>query len=373
MSKPLVVDADGHLLEPPDLWERYLEPKYRDRAMRISVDKRGFEYLEIDRRKSVTIRGGTLGTLGGAYQDCADLSIPGKYTYWQIAQRTPGGIDPDVRIREMDRQGIDIAFLYGTITLCWEQECIDPELSAAYCRAYNNYVFDFCSKYPDRLIPVAHVNLRDVNLAVDEVNRVKGKARGVFYTPAPQRGISLGDSYYDPFWAAAEAAGLPVSTHVQVRPDYHGSKLHRATQPWLYLMQMPGETQLSLTCVMQDGVFDRFPRLRYVVLEVGAGWLPHWLERGDEKYHIFGWASRLGRKPTDLFREHCWISTEVDESTIPNVAAKVGARRMLWATDYPHIDAPADPLPELREHIAVLSESDQEWILGKSAAELYRL
>jgi len=178
---------------------------------------------------------------------------------------------------------------------------------------------------------------------------------------------------YDPFWAAAEAAGLPVSTHVQVRPSFHGSSLHNSPQPWLYLMQLPGETQLSLNCVMQDGVLDRFPQLRYVVLEVGAGWLPHWLERGDEKYHIFGWASRLSKKPSELFRERCWISTEVDESTIPNVAGKIGARRILWATDYPHIDAPANPLPKIREHIAMLSEQDQEWILGKSAAELYRL
>ncbi len=74
-------------------------------------------------------------------------------------------------------------------------------------------------------------------------------------------------------------------------------------------------------------MLDRFPQLRYVVLEVGAGWLPHWLERGDEKYHIFGWASRLSKKPSELFRERCWISTEVDESTIPNVAGKIGARR----------------------------------------------
>ena len=117
MSKPLVVDADGHFLEPPDLWDRYLEPKFRDRAMRVSQDEKGLEYLEIDRRMSLATRGGTLGTLGGAYQDCADLSIPGKYTYWEVAQRTPGGIDPDARIREMDEQGIDIAILYGTIAI----------------------------------------------------------------------------------------------------------------------------------------------------------------------------------------------------------------------------------------------------------------
>ncbi|HEV3111015.1 MAG TPA: amidohydrolase family protein [Candidatus Binataceae bacterium] len=374
MTQPLVIDADGHILEPPDLWERYLEPKFKDRAMRIGKDERGLEYLEIDRKHSKLITGGTLGILGGAYQDCADLSVPGKYTYWEIAQRTPGGIDPHARIREMDEQGIDVAVLYGTISLAWEEECTDPELSAAYCRAYNNYAFDYCSAHPDRLIPIAQVSLRDVELAVQEVKRVKGKAKGLFYTPFPVTGRSVGDRYYDPFWAAAEEAELPVAVHVQVFKSFHGHTLHESRAIWLYMMQLPGETQLSLNCMFQDGVLERFPKLKYVVLEIGCGWLPHWMERGEEKFKTFGFGSpQMSKNPGELFRERCWISTEVDETTIAAVLEKIGARRILWATDSPHIDAAPNPLPELREHIAQLSEQDQEWILGKAAAELYRL
>ena len=148
MSKSLVVDADGHILEPPDLWERYLEPKYRDRAMRIKIDQRGWEYLEVDGKVSRLVRGGVMGALGGAYQDPRELLTPGKVKYWEGAKRTPGAIDPDARVREMDAQGIDAAILYPTIGILWEEECTDTELSAAYCRAYNNYLFDFCGKHP---------------------------------------------------------------------------------------------------------------------------------------------------------------------------------------------------------------------------------
>ncbi|HXN84710.1 MAG TPA: hypothetical protein VN867_01510, partial [Candidatus Binataceae bacterium] len=67
MAKQTVVDSDGHILEPADLWEKYLEPKYRDRAIRLREDERGLEYFEIDRKKSMMLRGGTLASLGGAY------------------------------------------------------------------------------------------------------------------------------------------------------------------------------------------------------------------------------------------------------------------------------------------------------------------
>jgi predicted TIM-barrel fold metal-dependent hydrolase len=381
MAKPTVVDSDGHILEPPDLWEKYLEPKYRDRAIRLRVDKRGWEYFEVDGKMSMTMRGGALGALGGAYQDPRELLTPGKLTYWEVANRTPGGVDPDARVRELDAGGIDAAILYPTIGIIWEGDCHDPELSAAYARAYNNYVFDFCSKHPDRLIPIAHINLLDVDMAVAEVKRVKGKAKGIFTTPVPRNGRPVGHRYYDPFWAACEAAGLPVATHVQVRPDFLGSGMYlpegepsaEKSTIWFLFMQLTEDSRLGMNCVFQGGVLERFPNLRYVVLEIGCGWLPSWMERADGKYDMFGFTTGMKHKPSELLLRNCWISAEPDEACIPEMAGVVGAKRLLWATDYPHIDAYKNPVKELREHIASMSPEDQEWILGKSAIELYRL
>src|SRR5260370_20977147 len=103
---------------------------------------------------------------------------------------------------------------------------------------------------------------------------------------------------------------------------------------------------------MMEGVLQRFPQLRSVVLEIGCGWLPAWMERADEKYEVFSFATKMSQKPSQLFREHCWISTETDETTIPEVIRMLGgASRMLCATDYPHVDSHPDPLPTLPEHI----------------------
>jgi hypothetical protein len=92
MGKSPVVDADGHILEPPDTWERYLEPKYRDRAIRIGTDQNGLEYVEIDRAVSKVFHGGGLGGFGGAYQDLGELYSDPKLPYWEVARRTPGAI-----------------------------------------------------------------------------------------------------------------------------------------------------------------------------------------------------------------------------------------------------------------------------------------
>jgi predicted TIM-barrel fold metal-dependent hydrolase len=135
----------------------------------------------------------------------------------------------------------------------------------------------------------------------------------------------------------------------------------------------PHEAQCALLSMIVQGVYERFPRLRVAYMEAGCGWLPSWIERADGKFEMFGFTTGLKHKPSELLLRNCWISAEPDEDCIPAIAGQIGARRLLWATDYPHIDAYKNPLAELREKIASMPPVDQEWILGKSAVELYRL
>ena len=166
-----VVDADGHIMEPSDLWEKNLEPRYRDRAMRIAKDEDGLEYPEIDRKKSEVLNGGTIGALGGLDEDVAERLNqdfkPGSLD-WEDC-RPAGATDPRARIKWMDEHGIDISILYPSLGLNWQTECTDPKLSAAYCRVYNDYITDFCAPYPDRLISIASVSLMDDEEGVTEI------------------------------------------------------------------------------------------------------------------------------------------------------------------------------------------------------------
>ena len=158
----MVIDCDGHILEPPDLWETYLEPRYRDRAIRIRVGDDGYEYLEIDGRRAEAPRVGQLGTLGGMgkqvdeARDLRERAMRGEMRPEDMRGIRPGRsstylrgaafgtMDMKERVQLLDREGLAKAILYPTLGLLWEAELFDPELSAAYCRAYNRWIADFC-------------------------------------------------------------------------------------------------------------------------------------------------------------------------------------------------------------------------------------
>ena len=164
----LVVDADGHVLEPADTWLKYLEPAYRDRAIRIATDPQGYEVLLIDGQPLKTLRG-QMGALGGIEMDTTKLFTRGGMTYAEGSP--PGGYDPVERLRVMDAEGIDSVLLYPTIGICWEGHVTDAGLATAYTRAYNRWLVDFCRTDPKRLYPVAHISLLDPEGAVQETIR----------------------------------------------------------------------------------------------------------------------------------------------------------------------------------------------------------
>src|SRR6202795_2090672 len=176
-----VVDADGHILEPLDLWAKYIDPKFRDRAPRIVKGDNGKERLVIEehavgdtpigirRGRGVGARQGIVEADTMAYKD-------GK----------PGGFAPHARIPDMDADGIDAAFLYPSLGL-FSGAIHDPELAAASCPGYNRWLPDYCKPYPDRLFGVAMLPMQDVDLAVAEMRFAKKELgmRGAFLRPNP--------------------------------------------------------------------------------------------------------------------------------------------------------------------------------------------
>ena len=209
----------------------------------------------------------------------------GELTYAESIP--PGAVDPHERIKVMDADGIDIAFLYPSLGISWEQECDDPKLTAAYCRAYNNWLFDFCAPYPDRLKPIAHISLLDIDEAVKEARRVaKLGAMGTFLFAHPKWiHHALRPPQNDPYWAELQDLNLPVGIHVNLGPQYPGDYMYpnaQGTEVDPYIHYLFGlDVQIAFTNFIFEGVFERFANLRFLILESGAGWLPHWLDRLD--------------------------------------------------------------------------------------------
>jgi predicted TIM-barrel fold metal-dependent hydrolase len=388
MAYNKVVDADGHILEPPDLWENYLERKYKDRGIRWKVNDAGLEYLEVDGKPRVGQRFGANAALGGigGYPDKngdrTKLLTPGIYNYLDGAP--PGAMDPHGRIQVMDQEGIDCALIYPTLGIIWEESVNDPGLTAALCRAYNNWLVDFCQPYPDRLFAIAHIPMLDVNDAVTEMRRMaKLGARGFFIRPDLIHGRTLGHLDFDPIWATAQEMDLPVAPHVVVRVDNPMREWAASLTPGPYAIQPDNlvftftylmlPVQAAFTALVSTGVLQRFPRLKYVILESGGGWIAHWLDRMDGKYKVGKGFSPLKEKPSFYFQRQCYISVDPDEKTTPAMVELLGEDKFVWASDFPHIDAEYGVVAELKENIARLPESAQRKILGENAARIYCL
>src|ERR1700678_1276133 len=201
-AEEMIIDCDGHILEPPDLWEKYIDPKYRDRAVRIRVGDDGFECLEIDRKRAKMTQPGLLGSLGGMGKKVEDArklresAMRGDAKPEQVRMLAPkpedtylkgaafGTMVAKERLQLLEQEGMEKTILYPTIGLLWEAELFDAELSAAYCRAYNRWIADFCRDSGGRLIPIAHLSLRDPDAAARELERaVKDGCKGAFVAP----------------------------------------------------------------------------------------------------------------------------------------------------------------------------------------------
>src|SRR5438552_12282995 len=138
------VDADGHILEDKNLWENYLEAKYKPNALRLKKDNHGLEYMEIEGRPSKFLRHGMFAGLSamGSTRDEGPSSFRGTHGYGSSVPF--GAMDPKERLARIDQEGLRAAFLYPTLSLLYEVETVDPDMAQAYTRAYNRYVADFC-------------------------------------------------------------------------------------------------------------------------------------------------------------------------------------------------------------------------------------
>src|SRR5437660_7865007 len=157
-----VVDADGHILEPLDLWDHYIDPAFRERRPRFLIDENGKERLGVEGKLLGNPRGiGSLGSVG-VRQGAVQLDSL-KY-----AEGKKGGFDPHARMIDMDADGIDAAFLYASLGL-FAGAVEEPELDAVVCRAVGCWVADYCKPYPDRLLGVAMLPMQSVRLAIEHI------------------------------------------------------------------------------------------------------------------------------------------------------------------------------------------------------------
>jgi predicted TIM-barrel fold metal-dependent hydrolase len=375
------IDADGHILEPPDLWERYLDPKFRDRALRIVRDADGLEELEIGgRRSTVTAKGmpSLLGVMGAP--DLMSIARDPERTY--VSEAAYGSFDPSERLHLLDAEGLDAVVLYPTLGLLWEAELEDPELSQAYTRAYNRWICEFCSDSGDRLVPTAHLSLSDPEAAATELERAVAEgARGCFVLPFTHARRALAHAAHNRVFAAAQDLDVVFAIHPGFEPDWvKGERFTGGnwTEDRLQLLESVrgGDgVRHQLATFFDMAVFDQFPRLKVLVLESGGGWVGHFLDRMDAVYaHTpIGVGMSLKEKPSTYFQDRCWVSCDPDEHSLAPLIERYGPTQFLWASDYPHADHTPDYLVDLEMLARELPDENRNRFLGENVRELFKI
>jgi predicted TIM-barrel fold metal-dependent hydrolase len=365
-----VIDADGHVLEPLDIWEKYIDPAYRDRAPKMITDTDGRERLLIEGQILGSSKGmNVVGALGSRDGDVDEENV----TY---VDGRPGGFDPHKRIPDMDLDGIDAAFLYPSIGL-FAGAVKDPALAAAMCRAYNRWLADYCRPYPDRLFGVAMLPMQSIDLAIEEMRYARTQLgfRGAFLRPNPYNDKMLHHPDYQPFWKEVENLDVAIGLHEGASGGMPQAGVDRfSTRGAKHIVSHTVEMMLAAMSVIWEGVCDRHPRVRIGFMESGGGWIAGWLDRMDRHFDDQGFNdSGLSMRPSEIFQRNCWISFEPVERSLDVLADYIGPHKILWATDYPHPDGFFPGAPKMIADRPALSARTKSEILGGGARRFYGL
>jgi predicted TIM-barrel fold metal-dependent hydrolase len=376
MADYKVISADSHIVEPPDLYTSRIDPKYRDRAPRLERRKtpNGREY------DAWFFDGKQCGTLGAVMQAGQRFEDPTQIDFlgvWDDVRK--GGWDPHEAVKEHEADGVWGACMQPSQGLFWYRV---PEsgLLSAICRAYNDWIADFCKPYPERLKGIGTLNVDDVEDACGELERCKKMGLvGTFIPVAPLPERPYRDPIYDKLWACAQDNEMPLLLHIGTpRGGVPGCEFtmdigeltgagRSTTDYWV---------RYSLSAMIFAGVFDRFPRLKVGSVEHEMAWIPHWLRQMDFTYlerPVFtkGWRSKDGLMPSDFWRRNMFVEFMEDDLGI-ELREKIGVETMLWGSDFPHAESTWPKSAQFLDRIfATAPAEDRRKITSDNAAKLF--
>lgn len=388
-TRPPIISLDDHVIEPPDLWQRWLPRKLRDTGPRVERDATSVVWVE---GNQVFRRGGDgPPTDWWIYEDvvwahqmlnaCAGYSAD---QWWMgpigFEQMRPGCYDPGARLMDMDVNGMRASLCFPTFPRFAGQlfaERSDKILALACVRAYNDWMVDeWCGDSGGRLLPLALVPLWDPLLAAAEVRRNAARGvRAVAFSELPGKvGLpTIHDpaGHWDPFFAAAAETGTTVFMHIGSGSTWITSSPDAPPAVTATLVFMT--TAMALTDWLFSGVLARHPDLRICFAEGQVGWMPYVVERADKIWAKGDvWAGPAGRlpEPPSHYLRQIWGCIYDDDHGLDSRHV-VGVDRITFETDYPHQDSTWPDSAAAVERMASKVTADElTMILHDNAADL---
>ncbi len=369
-----VLDSDMHIMEPVDLWEKYIDKAFRHEAPR-GLERHVGDLLMVHPN-------GKPWGMDPKTHEYLLQSAPANPNRSRardedrFADHAARGWTAEVQLEAMEAEGIDLATLYPTRGLhALDEPGLDPRLCAAVARAYNDWLYDFCQRDPSHLIGVAMISVWDVNDAIAETRRAVKELgfRGVFLRPNIVNGLNWYDPYYEDLWSTLEDLDVPLGFHEALFSSLPEVGSIFGTNFMLrHTFAHSGEQMLATASFCGGGILQRHPRLKVAFLEGNCSWLPWLLYRLDEHWEQTGDrdAPELTMAPSEYFKRQCFASVEPDEDPVKYAIDFAGNDRLVFSTDYPHSDSkyPAAVDRFLRIDI---SDEDKRKILWDNCAHIY--
>jgi predicted TIM-barrel fold metal-dependent hydrolase len=363
MSIQHVISADSHMVEPGDLWLERLDRKYRDDAPRVikNEQSKAAPYLFVGPGiHPLTVAGVfAAGRSGDALREHMQNG-------YEAAR--PSGWDPVERLKDQDLDGVLAEVLYSSLGIVL-LNMPDVELQQACLRVYNDWLAEFCSHDPQRLIGIGLYTLSALP-DVSEIERcAKLGLKGVLILASDTVELPYSDERFEPLWQVCSEAKLPISLH---KPLVSG-------MPRTAAMPTPADLQIHVIHVVEQcitrmvygGVFERFPDLKMVSAENDVGWMPNWIHRLDHVHAKIPDTKRLPLTPSEYVRRNVW-GTFQDDPIGPATWQFFGRHNYMWASDFPHADSTfPHSLKIIDEHFAGIPAEVTRNIVFDNAKRLY--
>lgn len=313
-GKIWVNSADDHIYEPADLWQ---QAGLSERVLKLAP----YKQIEDDRE---------------VYY-CEGKQVFRTPLSFKDAMEPPGSLDLDLRMQDLDAQGIWSSVAFASTAL-WMTAMTDAEAQAACARAYNDWCMAEVNKRP-RLLGAAMLPLLDIDATLAEAERVLKLGFKAIAAPTTlPEGIEYNTPALEPLWAMLAEAGVPFCFHIGTGP-----------QP-LTFTRGPGgavinycETavpaQRCITHMVASGALDRNPKLKVMMAEGGCSWIPALVDRMTEAYrqHAMFVKPKLKRDIQEIVYSQVYTSFQHDRSALPVMQA-TGYDKVMWGCDYPHLE-----------------------------------
>jgi len=356
-----LMSADSHVVEPPLVYDTYLEGQWRSDRPGLVEDGQGGQCYRIP--GSTRVIG--LGLAGSAGADDSELDERGT----RFADIRPGAWQPRDRLADQSIDGVAAEVLYPTAGL-FLLDHPNRAFTAACMGAYNRWLAEFCAYAPSRLLGCgASAANSGPDLVKDLTSIRSADLRGALL-PLASPGYSYSSPDFDQAWAAAAELRIPLSFHASP-PRRRIPALGAASA----VVQPIWEAQELLTELIFGGVLHRWPETRFVFAEFDAGWVPHFLQRLDHHFHRnHRWLrldSAIDRPPSHYVRESVSFTFEDDDSALAGLSP--GGLNFLWGSDFPHAESTWPNSRRIAEQAAsVLSTVEFEATFGGRLSTLYR-